>query len=281
MPTKTLKIGLAAVIVLGVVVGAVAHGTESPPSPSPPPPSAEQAFTPIMPLGDSMTLGIQATGGMPRFVAYDGYREDLWLRLRDDAGIKPDFVGSCPRDTWDRFKCSKGRGTMDDPDHEGHSGFRVHQLSAFIDGWIDEAQPKIVLLMVGTNDLCDACDREHAPGRLADLVGEIMARLPADGRLFVATIPRRHDVRGAYVDAYNAEVPGVVDAAEAAHPGRVHLVPQHVVGEEAGDMSPDGVHPSACGYAKLAFVWYRAMDERMPGDWDLGESPFEGHGACA
>lgn len=277
MLEKTLKAGLAVLTAVVVSVGSIAYAGESTP---PPPPPAAQAFTPIMPLGDSITLGIQATGSTPPYVAYNGYRQDLWLRLRDDAGISPNFVGSCPTEEPDGFMCTRGNGSMGDEDHEGHSGFRAHQLSAFIDGWIAEAHPKIVLLMVGTNDLCDACDREHAPERLAYLVGKIMKKLPSDGRLFVATIPQRRDGGNAHVTAYNAKVPGVVDAAAATYPGRVHLVPQHLVGAEAEDMSVDGVHPNACGYAKIAFVWYYTMNRYLPGDWPLGASPFEDNAPC-
>lgn len=244
--------------------------------------SAAGEYTNIMPLGDSLTLGITATGwnsqGKPKFVSYDGYRKDLWKRLHDNARIKPNFVGSCPRQKFLPFKCTKGKGTMDDYNHEGHSGFRAHQLSAFSDEWMSKYRPKIVLLMVGTNDLCAKCDREHAPDRLSYLIDKVRKKLPKSGHLFVATIPQRRDAGATYVNAYNDAVPGVVSKKKDK---RLHLVPQHLVGEEAQDLSVDKIHPSACGYAKISFVWYYTMNRYLPGDWPLGKSPFEGHGACA
>ena len=62
----------------------------------------------IMPLGDSITDGVQTPGG---------YRIGLWQRFVAN-GYREDFVGSL----------SNGPAALGDHDHEGHSGWRIDQI---------------------------------------------------------------------------------------------------------------------------------------------------------
>ena len=71
----------------------------------------------IMPLGDSITWGVGSS-------TTSSYRADLWQRLVKDAGVAVDYVGSGQS------------GSLPDTDNEGHSGWRIEQLTASIDGWI-------------------------------------------------------------------------------------------------------------------------------------------------
>src|ERR1044071_4924198 len=88
---------------------------------------------PVMPLGDSITEGTQVPGG---------YRIGLWQRL-SGAGYRVDFVGT-------QFN---GPSALGDHDHQGHPGWRIDQISANITGWLGTAQPRSVLLHIGTNDI--------------------------------------------------------------------------------------------------------------------------------
>lgn len=97
-------------------------------------------------------------------VVVDGYRKDLWTRLRG-VGMNVNFGGSCPRPTWDEWKCN-GEGTMGDNNHEGHSGFRIDQLSANVDRWMDAYQPQIILLMAGINDIAQNYELPNATASL-------------------------------------------------------------------------------------------------------------------
>ncbi|RZS29652.1 lysophospholipase L1-like esterase [Herbihabitans rhizosphaerae] len=241
------------------------------------PDSARQNLTKIMPLGDSITWGYTIKHGTP--VALDGYRKDLWARLHDSAKLSPDFVGSCPRQGDDEWKCyGKGSGTFGDYNHEGHSGFRVHQLSANIERWLDLYEPEIVLLMAGTNDVGKP-DAAEAPGRLSAMIDKMRDKRPGT-RLFVATIPQFGDAAArARVKVYNDAVARIVPTKG----DKVHLVPQHIVGAESEDLSPDNIHPSDCGYAKLSYVWFYYMNRVLNGGrWDNGYWPWsEAPGPCA
>ncbi|WP_234009924.1 GDSL-type esterase/lipase family protein, partial [Streptomyces sp. SA3_actF] len=98
----------------------------------------------VMPLGDSLTDGFTPCPG--------GYRIGLWRRLAE-AGYTVDFVGSL----------ANGPAELGDHDHEGHSGWRIDQLDAQLDGWLAATSPRTVLLLIGTNDLNQNHDVANAP----------------------------------------------------------------------------------------------------------------------
>lgn len=86
--------------------------------------AAEAAETRVMTLGDSLTAMFR-------------YQHVLRQRLAA-AGVQCTFVGSQPYGN-DR--------------HEGHPGWNTAGISGKVTGWITAAQPDVVLLQVGTNDM--------------------------------------------------------------------------------------------------------------------------------
>ncbi|MEF2277692.1 SGNH/GDSL hydrolase family protein [Deinococcus sp. YIM 134068] len=190
----------------------------------------------VMPLGDSITDGYNIPGG---------YRIPL-LPALNAAGLRVDLVGSA----------RNGPASLADRDHEGHSGWRIDQLLAEVDGWLSSAQPDVILLMIGTNDMIQNRDVATAPARLGTLLDRIAARRPA-ATILVASLPPLSDPAGnARVRAFNAALPGVVRARAAL--GRwVRLV------DASARLTPadlaDGVHPNEGGYRKLAEMWLGAL----------------------
>ena len=67
----------------------------------------------VLPLGDSITDGAGAPGG---------YRLRLY-QLLTNAGFNVDFVGTLT---------DNGAPGLPDPDHEGHSGWRIDQIDSII-----------------------------------------------------------------------------------------------------------------------------------------------------
>ncbi|MFE0875978.1 SGNH/GDSL hydrolase family protein [Streptomyces smyrnaeus] len=188
----------------------------------------------IMPLGDSLTDGYTYFPG--------SYRVELWRRLTAD-GHRVDFVGSLANGP-------AGRGPRA---HEGHSGWRIHQLHAHIEAWLCRSDPRTVMLLIGTNDIRENDDLPHAPARLSALIDRIRAVKP-QCELFVATVPPQSDpVFAEGIRAYNAALAKVV-AQKGQH---VHLVPVHEALTTA-DLA-DGVHLTEDGYSKVAAVWYNAL----------------------
>lgn len=107
----------------------------------------------VMPLGDSITDGVDVPGG---------YRIKLW-QLMVAGGYTVDFVGSR----------SNGPAELFDHDHEGHPGWRIDQLDANVVGWLQNADPRTILLEIGTNDVNQDYDLANAPARLSALIDKI------------------------------------------------------------------------------------------------------------
>jgi lysophospholipase L1-like esterase len=193
----------------------------------------QNVTTVIMPLGDSITDGITVPGA---------YRIKLWNNIIN-AGQKVDFVGSM----------SNGPSELGDKNHEGHSGWRIDQIDANINAWMTTYKPKIVLLHIGTNDISQKYDLTNAPTRLSGLIDKICAKLPSDGKLYVAkVIPLSYaDVRN-----YNTQVAQVVQ--NKANEGKPVFIVDMYSAVTTADLA-DGVHCTRTGYDKMADVWYNAI----------------------
>ena len=230
-------------------------------SPAPPPVQAAATATTlrVMPLGDSITFGVGSS-------THDGYRSDLWTRLRN-VGLPVDFSGSLRN------------GRMGDNNHEGHIGWRIDQVAAQIDGWMATYRPDVVLIHLGTNDIGQNYDMAGAPGRLSRLIDRIVALRPGV-KIFVATLVWMVNGSDRYTK-FNDAIPGIV----ASKGPNVRLIPQHLVGRTAGDLV-DSAHPSNCGYAKMSYVWYYTLGRTSLNttgrSWPTGNYPFKTTtGPCA
>ncbi|GAA0514716.1 lipase [Paractinoplanes deccanensis] len=195
----------------------------------------------VLPLGDSITEGTQVPGG---------YRIGLWQRLAG-AGYRVDFVGTQVN----------GPAALGDHDHEGHPGWRIDQIDATITGWLQAANPRTVLLHIGTNDILQNYNVASAPSRLSTLIDRITATAPA-ADVFVATlIPLASSGQEAAARTFNAALPGIVQS-KVNSGRRVHLVDMHAALTTADLI--DGIHPTAGGYDKMAAAWYAAL-RSVPG----------------
>jgi len=204
---------------------------------------AQAAPIRIMPLGDSITVGIgDTTNG--------GYRGPLYQALTA-AGHSVDFVGS------------QVGGAITDPHHEGHSGWRADEIRNNISAWLGAAAPDIVLLHIGTNDITQG---EHAPAittEIAQILVAVGNYESANHRtipVIVARIINRSnplDALGIETTALNASIASMTADRIAAGD---HLV---VVDHESALSYPadlaDVVHPNAGGYGKMATVWSNAL----------------------
>ena len=191
---------------------------------------AAAATTPLrlMPLGDSITWGVGSSTG-------DSYRAALWDDLAG-AGHAEDFVGS-------------GRnGTMSDPDNEGHSGYRIDQISALADATVDHYRPNVITLEIGTNDLNQGYQVSTAPARLSALIDQLTADAPDATVLVGSVIVSTSSTEEQYRAAFNQQIPGIVQAKQSA--GK-HVRYVDMSALTASDLS-DSLHPNDGGYKKMA-----------------------------
>src|SRR5512142_3458852 len=145
----------------------------------------------IMPLGDSITWGVGSS-------TTSSYRADLWRLLTAGAGLAVDFVGSGQS------------GSLPDTDNEGHSGWRIEQITASIDGWLAATTPDVVLLHIGTNDMNQNFDVANAPARLGQLLDRIHTDLPDAVVVVAAIVPSTDPTVNTRVNSFNAALPGVL-----------------------------------------------------------------------
>ncbi|WP_422125729.1 SGNH/GDSL hydrolase family protein [Streptomyces graminilatus] len=212
-----------------------------------PSPGAVRAAAPtalrLMPLGDSITWGFASPTG-------NGYRGHLWNRLRAE-GHALDFVGS-------------GRnGNMSDPDNEGHGGWRIDQIAGIADSVLARFRPNVVTLEIGTNDLNGNYQIPTAPDRLRDLLDRITRAAP-DATVLVGTvIISTSGWEEANRPAFNAKLPGIVRAQQAAGK-KVGLVDMSAL--TAADLA-DSLHPNDNGYRKMADAFNAGIEAADRAGW--------------
>lgn len=213
-----------------------------------------------MPLGDSNTRGFGSDKA--------GYRDDL-SNLLSNAGFDVDFVGSK----------SDGPDNFSDNQHDGHGGWTIQELisgnpdvlsEGSVSDWLEDEQPDVILLMIGTNDLLQNENLSQAPDRLTALITKIYDELPTV-KLFVASVPplTKSSDDPAQTLAFNSEIPGIVQDFKSN--GRDISFVDMFNALEPSDLLPDGTHPTAAGYAKVANTWSNALRAAY---FDPGELAF-------
>ncbi|MFE3073094.1 FG-GAP-like repeat-containing protein [Streptomyces sp. NPDC059247] len=234
---RTTSLGLT----LLTSIGALGLGTTTASAaPQPPPPLIR-----IMPLGDSITAGEGSSHGA-------GYRAPLWDLMAGQSRYTPDFVGS------------GSSGTVQDPDSEGHGGWTIDGIRSEIDRWQTAADPDVVLLHLGINDLkWHNADPVEAAGRLSALIDRVQANRPG-----VTVI-----VQGLLTDTPGLEqrtkdFNAVIRVQEAARHGRGerfrYVEPPRL--DVAAEL-PDRLHPNDAGYLKMARTYHSGLERAFDDGW--------------
>jgi acyl-CoA thioesterase I len=200
----------------------------------------------IMPLGDSITQGNAAWGPTYRYV--------LWHALAD-AGLRADFVGSITA------TISGGYQFADfDQQHEGHNGWRVDQINAALPGFLTAAQPDVLLVHLGHNDLIQGQSAASTVDELALLIDLARAARPSISVLLAQPIPcveASSFCRAPELADLSARLPAMI-AQKDILASRVLLVDMRTGFSPTADLV-DGLHPNAAGDAKLAARWLSGL----------------------
>jgi lysophospholipase L1-like esterase len=198
----------------------------------------------IMPLGDSITLGVNG-----------GYRNRLYTRL---AGLACNvgYVGTL----FDQYALAP------DKDHEGHSGYAIADIVREANPWLAAQTPDYVLLMIGTNDVAwwSVMNADELATSHAALVDQIRAARPnawivvsSIAPLEPANLPPLDRDRAQFGREFNAAVKSRIDARIAA--GEKVRYADVYARLTVADLY-DGVHPTQVAHDKVADAWYGALE---------------------
>ncbi len=222
--------------------------------------SAEVESIKLMCFGDSITDGYNFVGG---------YRYTLGNLLSENGySSYVDFVGP----NWG--------GNQYDPQHAGYSGYTIADtpkrsgLTDFAEWIMGEYTPDVVMLQIGTNDILDYYELDTIADRLETLVDLVLAGLPEDGMLFLATITTMDATNGLYidqsyytvelmdatVDSYNDDIRALVAEKQSAGENIALCDWDGIITKS--DLY-DGVHPTESGYGKMGEHWYKILVNYM------------------
>lgn len=193
----------------------------------------------VMPVGDSITYGAGAPGG---------YRAPLY-RLMTNSGYNVDFVGTAT---------DNSATSLPDPDHEGHSGWRIDQIDSTIEGVFQKvSDPDIILVLIGTNDYGQDYDTPHAINRLENLIGRMATNRP-HAKIIVANLLVRNEPQNTQIQTtFNPYIPSLVLRQRAL--GREVYFDDLRSAVPLSNL-PDQLHPNALGYAKMATNWFGVIN---------------------
>ncbi len=201
----------------------------------------------LMPLGDSLTEGVGAK---------TGYRGPL-QQLLNDLGIHPDFVGSANTNPGASFL---------DQDHEGHGGYRVSDLishgfgnsATTIEGWVSAANPDVILLHIGTNDISNPLAWQNAVEDFDELLSKIYGTASRVTVLVAKILPTALPTRNLQIEAYNRAVALLVREYQMS--GRdIRMVDMESIESPFPEGALDPVHPAASTYQRMAERWAEAI----------------------
>jgi lysophospholipase L1-like esterase len=164
-------------------------------------------------------------------------------------------------EVWKRFYGARNAANF------GIGGDRTqHVLWRIRNGELDTIEPKVVVLMIGTNNASSGTDEEIAQGVTA-IVEEFRQRLPKARILLLGVFPRgeKPNPTREKLDAVNRRIAGLDDGSHVKFLdiGKAFL---DADGTIAREIMPDHLHLSRKGYR----IWADAMEPTL---WSLLDEP--------
>jgi lysophospholipase L1-like esterase len=193
--------------------------------------------TTIMPLGDSITYGVDSTNG-------GGYRTYLWDELVAH-GYNVQFVGSQ----------AHGPATIE-TGNEGHPGYRIDAISRLVVARLEVYRPQIILLHIGTNDILQHASVSYTTTHLSMLINRITDTYPSAMLVVAQIIPLNRSGLDSMVQAFNATIPALVQARDRL--GK-HVYYVNMYNAVSAKDLVDGIHPDDYGYERMSLVWYHIL----------------------
>ncbi len=238
--------------------------------------SAAGGANKIMALGDSITQGNSSGVANEEFQV--SYRKALYDQLKAAGYVTNDeiFVGTL----------NSGESVANfDPDHDGHPGFHADEIvlgkgdlsAGVLEDWLITAEPNIVLLHIGTNDISFEGGDET---EIEDILAVIDEYEFTSGNsvwvILALIIDRSCDPffvpcsKSPETTAFNDAVRDFVFFSRQAGSDKILLVNMQTGAginydrwNMGGDMWDD-LHPFETGYSKMADLWFSALQHILP-----------------
>jgi lysophospholipase L1-like esterase len=193
----------------------------------------------IMPLGDSITLGLSVPGG---------YRAPLY-QLLTNAGRQVDFIGT---------QTGNGAASLPDPDHEGYSGYTIRDIDFTLPSIFSASVgPDIILMLLGVNDYRISDDIGNATNRLEALIVRLATNWPGAKIVVANLLPTSEPLNTQIQTTFNPLLPGLCERQRAL--GRQVYFNDLRSVIQLADL-PDQLHPNQFGYNKMATNWLAAIN---------------------
>jgi lysophospholipase L1-like esterase len=199
-------------------------------------------------------------------------RHEGFVKQAQQGGVDILFMGDSITDFW-RDRGVNVWNQCYAPQHAanfGISGDRTeHVLWRMDNGELDGIKPKVVVLMIGTNNTKQSNRMVNSPPEIVEgvtaVVNEIRARLPKTKILLLGIFPRGRTLE----DQQRAEVALVNTVIARLDDGRMvkflDIGPKFLEadGTISKEIMPDALHPSAKGYQIWADAMNPTLDEMM------------------
>lgn len=201
--------------------------------------------TKIMPLGDSITLGIYGPLEVgPISGSLGGYRAPLYSKLTD-SGYAVDFVGG--------LSDGKDLAPPVDPDHQGRDGWTAEEIANAVYDFLRQDPPDIVLLHAGTNGMTPDVT---ALDRILSEIDRFEVDFDRPVHVVLAQVINRSRPHED-TTSYNQNLAELAET-RAASGDLVSLVDMESA-LSYPDQLYDDLHPNDEGYARMSEVWYEAL----------------------
>lgn len=174
------------------------------------------------------------------------------------------FLGDSITDAWPgRGKDTWAKFAPYQPADFGISGDRTeHVLWRITHGELDGIDPKVVVLMIGTNNVGHFGDEkpEWAAAGVKQILDTVQQKLPQAKVLLLAVFPRdrKDSSMRQRVDQINVLIAKLADGQRTVYLD-INKKFLDSAGEIPRDIMPDGLHPNAKGYE----IWYNAMQPTL------------------
>lgn len=245
------------------------------------------ALLPLVSTALLMTILVGAVSARPADAALDPQRNSAvrptaggpgWMKRHEGfvaeakkGGIDVLFVGDSITDFWRDPGPRRGRAVWDRefaPLHAANFGISGDRTQGVLwrlqHGELDGIDPRVVVLMIGTNNTGLEHDnktvrntKEQAAAGVKAVIHEIRSRLPHSRLLLLAIFPRGEtaaDPHRAEIDYINRQIAPLADGNVIRY---LDLGPKFLTAEGRlpADTFPDFLHPNQKGYE----IWASAM----------------------